>query len=109
MNKIILIVLILLSPFSFSEALEEAREVKITQMTYNEGSQQGQIRISDCNRCSHKLYSFGSNIIIKKNNQISTINSLLGEYWDTNIAVIFIKPNTNELTRISYRKQETEK
>jgi hypothetical protein len=109
MKRLIFTILTLLSPLSFSQALEEAREVKIAQMTYNESSLNGQIRIDECNRCSYKLYTFGSNLVVEKNSQISTVNTLLEEYWDTNIAVIFIKPNTNELTRISYRKQGAEK
>lgn len=104
MRTILLTILTLFSTLAFSQALEEAREVSSIVVEFRDISQEGAVRVKDCNRCSHKLYTFTSSLEVIKNNQPGNIEILAQEYWDVKLATLFIKPNTNELLRIAYRK-----
>ena len=103
MKSFILIILSLFSVTCISEALEEAREVTLSQVQYREPSQEGVVRIKNCPSCAHELYTFKSNLKVIKNNQPASISNLMTEYWNAKAAVLLIKPGTNELLRLAYR------
>jgi len=104
MKTILFTLLTLFSTLAFSQALEEAREVSSIVVEFRDVSQEGVVRVKDCDRCSHKMYTFGSSLEVIKNNLPGNIQTLAQEYWDVKLATLFIKPNTNELLRIAYRK-----
>lgn len=104
MKIIILTALTLLSSLAYTKALEDAHEVVVTQVEFREISQEGVVRIKNCNNCAHSIYVFSSELKVIKNNLPSSIQSLVIDYLDAKISTLFIKPGTNELIRISYRK-----
>jgi hypothetical protein len=101
--KFIIIPLILLSAFCYSES----REVLITQAEYSEISQKGYIRTANCSRCNHELYNFDHTLEVVhlgSTEKKLSIQDLLTDYHKSTLFVITTKDDSNKLNQVFYSK-----
>ena len=102
-NIITIAILFSYSHLGYSaKALDIALEMNSFQVEFYDASQQGKVRVSDCNQCKQKLYTFDQSVRITKSGQDATLKQLLADQWSAKFPTIFLNPKNKQIILIAY-------